>query len=106
MALVSSSDETIRKILPELTSVRTVILIGGEEDGTISYEALLTRGDARKPEVKIAEGDLCWLLYTSGTTGLPKGAMLTHKNLIAAIVNSLANGAEALPDEVPLFMFP
>src|SRR5215469_6304859 len=97
---------TIRQILPELTSIKTVILIGGEEDGTISYEALLARGEAKTPDVKISEDDLCWLLYTSGTTGLPKGAMLTHKNLIASIANSLANGAEALPDEIPLFMFP
>jgi acyl-CoA synthetase (AMP-forming)/AMP-acid ligase II len=97
---------TIRQILPELTSVKTVIVIGDAADGTISYEALLARGEATKPAVKIEEDDLCWLLYTSGTTGLPKGAMLTHKNLIASITNSMANGAEALPDEVPLFMFP
>jgi len=97
---------TIRQILPELTSIKTVIVIGGEEEGTISYGRLLERGAAVKPDVLIKEDDLCWLLYTSGTTGLPKGAMLSHKNLIAAIVNSMANGAEALPDEIPLFMFP
>src|SRR5690242_21800564 len=37
---------TIRQILPELPSIKAVIVIGGEEDGTISYEQLLARGDA------------------------------------------------------------
>ena len=98
--------ETIRKIRPELTSVKTVIVIGGEAQDAISYDALIARGEAKKPNVAIAEDDLCWLLYTSGTTGLPKGAMLSHRNLIASIANSMASGAEALPDEIPLFMFP
>jgi acyl-CoA synthetase (AMP-forming)/AMP-acid ligase II len=34
---------------------------------------------------------IAWLFYTSGTTGKPKGAMLTHRNLIAATVNCLAD---------------
>ena len=41
-----------------------------------------------------APDDLAWLFYTSGTTGRPKGAMLTHDNLIAA---SLAYGSEVDP---------
>jgi len=98
--------ETIRKIRPELTSVKTVIVIGGEAQDAISYDALIARGEAKRPDIAIAEDDLCWLLYTSGTTGLPKGAMLSHRNLIASIANSMASGAEALPDEIPLFMFP
>jgi acyl-CoA synthetase (AMP-forming)/AMP-acid ligase II len=36
------------------------------------------------PVAEVAPGDVAWLFYTSGTTGVPKGAMLTHANLLYA----------------------
>jgi long-chain acyl-CoA synthetase len=40
-------------------------------------------GDAGLPLADAAPDDLAWLFYTSGTTGRPKGVMLTHRNLLA-----------------------
>ncbi|MBM3661891.1 MAG: long-chain fatty acid--CoA ligase [Actinobacteria bacterium] len=51
------------------------------------------------------EDDPVWLIHTSGTTGRPKGVLLTHRSVLAAV----ANGAEARPmgpDDVYMFPFP
>lgn len=49
--------------------------------------------------------DLAWLIFTSGTTGAPKGAMLTHASLLAA-VEAAAAARPVADDDVYLFPFP
>jgi long-chain acyl-CoA synthetase len=62
------------------------------EDGTgraVGFEQLLAEGAPERPARTPGPEDLCALLYTSGTTGKPKGATLTHANWVAMIRNSM-----------------
>lgn len=58
-------------------------------DGYISFEELLQGASDQQPDVPISENDLATLGFTSGTTGLPKGAKISHKNIIQNAMNYL-----------------
>jgi acyl-CoA synthetase (AMP-forming)/AMP-acid ligase II len=67
------------------TAVEELFVLG-EADGASPYDALLAN-DGDPPEVEIdAANDVVALPYSSGTTGLQKGVMLTHRNLVANLI--------------------
>jgi long-chain acyl-CoA synthetase len=70
-----------------------------------SYEALLAKGDAAEPRVSITHDDVMGIFLTSGTTGLPKGAMRTHgQNLINAMTGVVELKLQY--DDRALLLFP
>ncbi len=80
--------ESVREGIRD-TGVEEVFVLGEGEDAT-PFEALLA-DDGDPPEVEIDPAtDLVVLPYSSGTTGLQKGVMLSHRNLVANIEQTLA----------------
>jgi len=74
----------------EKAGVEEVFVLGGEFEGATPFAALLGAEDD-PPEVAIdADEDLVALPYSSGTTGLSKGVMLTHRNLVANVCQTEA----------------
>ena len=65
------------------------LFVFGETEGATPFASLL-QGDGRVPSVTIDPDDVVALPYSSGTTGLPKGVMLTHRNLVANILQTSA----------------
>jgi fatty-acyl-CoA synthase len=55
--------------------------VGVADAGGSGHEALVARGDPAPIDTPVRLDDVCMIMYTSGTTGSPKGAMLTHGNL-------------------------
>ncbi|MFC3883677.1 long-chain-fatty-acid--CoA ligase [Bacillus songklensis] len=74
--------ENIAPVKDQLQTVETIIVHGQALNGTdLQYDEWLFRFDGRPFErEELDEDDVCSLLYTSGTTGNPKGVMLTHRN--------------------------
>jgi acyl-CoA synthetase (AMP-forming)/AMP-acid ligase II len=77
--------ETVQGVLDE-TEIDEVFVVG-EAEGATSFASLIVAG-GEPPAVSIAPDDLVVLPYSSGTTGLPKGVMLTHRNLVANIIQT------------------
>jgi len=84
--LVADS-KRLARLGPEGAGVPTIV-IEDEFDALWHYDL-----EAPLPDVPIAEDDPAVILYTSGTTGRPKGAVNTHRNVVAALGLSFFHGA-------------
>jgi len=74
--------DKIEEIKKNLPFVKEYVYVGSGKApiGWRSYEELIMMSSASEPQVEILANDLAVLMYTSGTTGLPKGVMQTNLN--------------------------
>lgn len=82
----------------------TTVALGAAGSADLAWGQLLAE-HLPEPVTGASENDLAWLLYTSGTTGRAKGALLTHRSLTAA-VTATAIARPVVPGDVYLFPFP
>lgn len=93
--------ETVRQKCPALRLV--VSPKGGA--ATLDYEAFLSEGQPCPVDMTVTESDRCQLMYTSGTTGRPKGAVISHGNVLWNLFNTIL-GREDRPGQVSLIVGP
>jgi long-chain acyl-CoA synthetase len=108
----SGQIDKLAEIRDQLPALRHVIRFEGESEGAITLTQLRAKGADVSDEqfderVRSAgEDDLATIVYTSGTTGPPKGCMLSHRNLRAAVDGALARVEFAAGDDVVYVFLP
>ena len=96
--------QKVLSVRDQLLKVHHIIALGAAPDGVISYQQFIERGRSERtrfaPLLKELEqsarpDDIAIMVYTSGTTGQPKGACLSHRYII--------NSVESLHQTIPIY---
>ncbi len=92
----------VEEIRPSLAGIKTYIIVGDDPPkDTLRFDDLIENGSEAELDVEIDDDDPCTILYTSGTTGRPKGVVRTHRNNVSAAVTA-AIGLGRRADDVEL----
>ncbi|MEP9382764.1 long-chain-fatty-acid--CoA ligase [Nocardioides sp. KR10-350] len=94
---------TIEALRPKLPYVERVVLVAPE--GGDDYEAWLAASAPAGRQPDTSPDDPCLVMYSSGTTGRPKGVLLTHRNLVTHTI-AAHDGWEFDPEDKNLVAMP
>ncbi len=109
--LLITEPDCLGQVLPVLPAMKRIgpsqcILVGNDlSAGMLSYRELLSLASHAEPRVEVDETTICYIGYTSGTTGFPKGAVFSTKTrVMRTMLYSIIFGSR--PDDVQLAVAP
>ena len=86
--------QTVEQMRDNLPRVSHFISLGECDSAFVTpYDNLACSSSNDEPNLEVLEDDECAIIYSSGTTGKPKGAVITHRTRVACTVNILLDGS-------------
>ncbi|TDD02793.1 long-chain-fatty-acid--CoA ligase [Saccharopolyspora terrae] len=87
------------------SATRVVMRDGDAPADTAGYEDLIASAGTARIDEPVSHDDPCFIMYTSGTTGRPKGVVLTHGNIVFSVMNAVID-LDLTSDETALVCAP
>lgn len=81
--------EVLDGVMRQTGCIEVAIVMGGEVPGALDFDDMLAGASDADPGIDVSGEDPRAVLYTSGTTALPKGCLVTHRQVIASLSNFL-----------------
>lgn len=79
--------EAVQSLKTSLDQIHTYLSVGSVDGPDTEYEVALSSAEAKEPLIIVDDDDPAFIMYTSGTTGKPKGSVLSHKNQLINVAN-------------------
>ena len=80
----------VNSMREQIPGMKNFVSVEGPAEGMLDYEAVIAEADPEEVFTDIDDNDTSILMFTAGTTGQPKGVMLTHDNLATYVLNNVS----------------
>ena len=80
----------INSMREQIPGMKNFVSVEGPAEGMLDYESVIAEADPEEVFTDIDDNDTSILMFTAGTTGQPKGVMLTHDNLATYVLNNVS----------------